>query len=271
MIASGSSRLSGEKPKSLALSACTHSPSGGLSIVISPPGSNETNRKLCQRAQHRLHAGRVEDVRLAVPGQAVVFRTADSARIRAERQVRSAQPRQRDGCRAVACAGRAAERRGGLRGRSVGSAESELALGGTRQAARSRASATPQQPLEVALVVPGPDRRSQPRPSGDVTQDHAASASRVALGLGVGARERDERARRRAAAPRGRARRAARPAARPACARARGSPPAGRLEQRRSPPARTRASRRSAPARRSGGRPSCSSASSPASGSARLR
>ena len=47
MIASGSSRLSGVKPNSLALSACTHRASGGLSTVISPPGSNEMKKKLC--------------------------------------------------------------------------------------------------------------------------------------------------------------------------------------------------------------------------------
>ena len=47
MIASGSSRLSGEKPNTFALAACTHSASGGLSTVTRPPGSNETNRKLC--------------------------------------------------------------------------------------------------------------------------------------------------------------------------------------------------------------------------------
>ena len=46
-IASGSSRLSGEKPNSFALAACTHSASGGLSTVTSPPGSNDANRKLC--------------------------------------------------------------------------------------------------------------------------------------------------------------------------------------------------------------------------------
>ena len=46
-IASGSSRLSGEKPNTFALAACTHSPSGGLSTMISPPGSKETNTKLC--------------------------------------------------------------------------------------------------------------------------------------------------------------------------------------------------------------------------------
>ncbi len=46
-IASGSSRLSGVKPNSLALSACTHRPSGGLSTMISPPGSKETKKKLC--------------------------------------------------------------------------------------------------------------------------------------------------------------------------------------------------------------------------------
>ena len=47
MIASGSSRLSGEKPNSFALAACTHRASGGLSTVTRPPGSNETKRKLC--------------------------------------------------------------------------------------------------------------------------------------------------------------------------------------------------------------------------------
>ena len=46
-IASGSSRLSGEKPKTFALATCSHSPSGGLSTEISPPGSNDTNTKLC--------------------------------------------------------------------------------------------------------------------------------------------------------------------------------------------------------------------------------
>jgi hypothetical protein len=47
MIASGSSRLRGEKPNNFALTTCTHSASGGLSTVTSPPGSKETNRKLC--------------------------------------------------------------------------------------------------------------------------------------------------------------------------------------------------------------------------------
>ena len=47
MIASGSSTPSGEKPNSLALVACTHRPSGGLSTMIRPPGSKETKKKLC--------------------------------------------------------------------------------------------------------------------------------------------------------------------------------------------------------------------------------
>jgi hypothetical protein len=34
-------------PKSLALAVCSHSASGGLSTEISPPGSKDTNRKLC--------------------------------------------------------------------------------------------------------------------------------------------------------------------------------------------------------------------------------
>ena len=46
-IASGSSRLRGEKPNTFALVACTHSPSGGLSTMTSPPGSKDTNTKLC--------------------------------------------------------------------------------------------------------------------------------------------------------------------------------------------------------------------------------
>ena len=46
-IASGSSRLRGEKPNSFALAACSHSPSGGLSTMTSPPGSNDTKMKLC--------------------------------------------------------------------------------------------------------------------------------------------------------------------------------------------------------------------------------
>ena len=46
-IACGSSRLSGEKPNSLALVAWSHNASGGLSIVTSPPGSKDTNTKLC--------------------------------------------------------------------------------------------------------------------------------------------------------------------------------------------------------------------------------
>ena len=45
-IASGSSRLSGLKPNSFALSTCSHSPSGGLSTLIRPPWSKDTNRKL---------------------------------------------------------------------------------------------------------------------------------------------------------------------------------------------------------------------------------
>ena len=46
-IPSGISRLSGVKPNSFALSACSHSPSGGLSTVISPLGSAATKKKLC--------------------------------------------------------------------------------------------------------------------------------------------------------------------------------------------------------------------------------
>ena len=46
-IASGSSRLSGEKPNSFALAVCTHRPSGGLSTETRPPGSNDTKKKLC--------------------------------------------------------------------------------------------------------------------------------------------------------------------------------------------------------------------------------
>jgi hypothetical protein len=46
--ASGMSRLSGEKPKIFALSACSHSPSGGLSTVIRPLGSAVMKKKSCQ-------------------------------------------------------------------------------------------------------------------------------------------------------------------------------------------------------------------------------
>ena len=46
-IACGSRRLSGVKPNSFALAVCSHSPSGGLSIEISPAGSAARNTKLC--------------------------------------------------------------------------------------------------------------------------------------------------------------------------------------------------------------------------------
>jgi hypothetical protein len=45
--ASGNSRLSGWKPKIAALTVWSHSPSGGLSTLTSPPGSEETKKKLC--------------------------------------------------------------------------------------------------------------------------------------------------------------------------------------------------------------------------------
>ena len=45
---SGTIRLSGEKPKSLALSACSQSARGGLSTVMKPLGSDATKKKLCQ-------------------------------------------------------------------------------------------------------------------------------------------------------------------------------------------------------------------------------
>ncbi len=48
--ASGSRMLSGAKPKIRALRAWVQRARGGLSIVISPPGSNETKKKLCQES-----------------------------------------------------------------------------------------------------------------------------------------------------------------------------------------------------------------------------
>ena len=45
-IASGSSRLSGWNPNTFALATCSHSASGGLSTLTSPPWSKDTNRKL---------------------------------------------------------------------------------------------------------------------------------------------------------------------------------------------------------------------------------
>ena len=44
----GSIRLRPENPKTLALATCSQKPSGGLSMVTKPPGSNALNRKLCQ-------------------------------------------------------------------------------------------------------------------------------------------------------------------------------------------------------------------------------
>jgi len=46
--ACGTSMLHDEKPKIRAVSACTHSASGGLSTVISPLASNEPYRNACQ-------------------------------------------------------------------------------------------------------------------------------------------------------------------------------------------------------------------------------
>ena len=43
----GRSRLSGEKPNAFALAACSHRPSGGLSIEMRPVGSADRNTKLC--------------------------------------------------------------------------------------------------------------------------------------------------------------------------------------------------------------------------------
>ncbi len=48
MIACGTRIDSEESPKTRADSACTQSASGGLSTVITPLGSNDPNRKLCQ-------------------------------------------------------------------------------------------------------------------------------------------------------------------------------------------------------------------------------
>ena len=39
--------LSGWKPKIAALTVCNHSPTGGLSTVTNPPGSDDTKKKLC--------------------------------------------------------------------------------------------------------------------------------------------------------------------------------------------------------------------------------
>ena len=48
--ASGNRMLRGWKPNTLALSAGTQRANGGLSTDTMPPGSNETNRKLCQES-----------------------------------------------------------------------------------------------------------------------------------------------------------------------------------------------------------------------------
>ena len=45
---SGIIRLSGPKPNTFALSAWSHSPSGGLSTVTRPCGPEATKKKFCQ-------------------------------------------------------------------------------------------------------------------------------------------------------------------------------------------------------------------------------
>ncbi len=47
-MACGRIRLKLLKPKALTLSVCIHRPSGGLSTLTKPPGSNETKNQLLQ-------------------------------------------------------------------------------------------------------------------------------------------------------------------------------------------------------------------------------
>ena len=167
---------------------------------MSPPGSKDDEEEVVQRAQHRAHAGRVEDVGVAVLRQ-TVHDVQHAPRARARREAAEsqrvhavAQPRRRGPARsAPALAGRAA----------AGARRGDRLRGG----ARSRAQ-RPEQPLEVALVVPRADRGPQPRPSGDVADDHArARPARRARppGRGSGTRRACSA---RAAPARGRARRA---------------------------------------------------------------
>ena len=113
-----------------------------------------------------------------------------------------------------------------------------------------------EQPLEVVLIVPCPDRRPQPRASGDVTHDHPALRQRGALGGWVRAEEghegrirREERARARALEEQ------LSPAARRACARASARPASPRTRAPRSGRARRPSSRRPATSCQSAARP----------------
>src|SRR6202789_1344469 len=57
-------------------------------------------------------------------------------------------------------------------------AEGEALIGEARRRSRGE---HPDQPFQVALVVPRPDRGAQPRPSRDVTQHHAARGESYAF------------------------------------------------------------------------------------------
>ena len=216
--------------------------------------------EVVQRAQHRLHARRVEDVRVAVLGRACWCSAPPrSPRGRSTarwRSLRGAPSRRRPRSVSVSPAARSAVGGGAVAGGvAVCGTKSiwRLVLGfeGARSAfaramdlPRLSARERLQQPIEVVLVVPRPDRRSQPGPPGNVTHDDPHLRQLRALGRRVRAREGDERrlaARGRLASalgeqlgePRGqrRARARARPASRPT--RARRWPQARRRPPRR--------------------------------------
>ena len=102
---SGISSESGVKPKILALSACSQRPSGGLSIDDQPVrGRTRTKKKLCQRAQHRLDAGRVVEVGVAVLVEADELEQrgeredGSEAKVRGSQDTASALEAARDAC-----------------------------------------------------------------------------------------------------------------------------------------------------------------------------
>ena len=178
-----------------------------------------------QRAQHRLHARRVEGVGVAVLGEPVG--------VQHRRQRQHGRRARGDGA-AAGSAARRLEAAGPRREAAVQLGWRRVAGGAHGEVARRRRAAgvcwsvgslhcgahgeqRVQQPVEVVLVVPGPDRRPQPRRArGCCARRPRARPAARARPRGRGSRRRRACVSPRGATARGRARPAARPGARPA-------------------------------------------------------
>ncbi len=140
-------------------------------------------QEVVTRAQHRAHAGRVEDVAVGVLRQAVEVEHRREREDQRERGVARRRARQRS-----SGAGAARLIRGWARpvcaARRVGGACAPVPgcdRNGAQRASRSRSRS--------ALAVPASDRRAKPRLCRDISHDDAALGQLQALALGIGARE----------------------------------------------------------------------------------